>query len=96
MPEAEIVRRTIYALVNEGANLLDEGVVYRSGDIDIIYVYGYGFPAWRGGPMKYTELRGLADVLGDIDMFHTRFGDKWKPAPLLISLVSSRKWKWEK
>jgi 3-hydroxyacyl-CoA dehydrogenase len=96
VPEAEIVRRTIYSLVNEGANLLDEGIAYRSGDIDVIYTNGYGFPAWRGGPMKYADLRGLADVLGDIDMFHTRFGKRWKPAPLLVSLVAARKWKWPK
>lgn len=96
VPDQEIVKRAIYALVNEGANLLDEGIVYRPGDIDVIYIYGYGFPAWRGGPMKYAELRGLADVLADIDMFHLRFGDRWKPAPLLVSLVTARKWKWPK
>ncbi|MGO9984952.1 MAG: 3-hydroxyacyl-CoA dehydrogenase NAD-binding domain-containing protein [Rhodomicrobium sp.] len=96
VPDQEIVKRTIYALVNEGANLLDEGIVYRPSDIDVIYINGYGFPAWRGGPMKYAELRGLADVLGDIDMFHTRFGERWKPAPLLVSLVTGRKWKWPK
>ncbi|WKW50791.1 3-hydroxyacyl-CoA dehydrogenase NAD-binding domain-containing protein [Rhodomicrobium lacus] len=92
--EQEIVKRTIYALVNEGANILDEGVVYRSGDIDTIYINGYGFPAWRGGPMKYAELRGLAEVLSDLDIFHMRFGDRWKPAPLLKSLVTARKPKW--
>ncbi len=94
VPEIEIVKRTIYALVNEGANILDENIVYRSGEIDIIYLYGYGFPAWRGGPMKYAELRGLDDVLADIDVFHKRFGDRWKPASLLTALVSERKAKW--
>ncbi len=92
--DQEIVKRTISALINEGANLLEEGIAYRSGDIDIIYVHGYGFPAWRGGPMKYAELRGLADVLGDIDVFHHRFGDRWRPAPLLKTLVTERKPKW--
>ena len=96
VPDQEIVNRAIYSLVNEGATILDDGIVYRSGDIDVIYIYGYGFPAWRGGPMKYAELRGLADVLGDIDMFHRRFGERWKPAPLLVSLVTARKWKWPK
>ena len=94
--EQEIVKRMIYSLVNEGANLLEEGIVYRSGDIDVIYIYGYGFPAWRGGPMKYAEWRGLADVLADIDMFHTRFGDRWIPSHLLISLVCKYDWKWPK
>jgi len=96
VPDQEIVKRTICALVNEGANILQEGIVYRPGDLDIIYIYGYGFPAWRGGPMKYAELRGLADVLADIDVCYTRFGERWKPAPLLVSLVTARKWKWPK
>ena len=94
VPDQEIVKRTVYALVNEAANILGEGIAYRSGDLDLISIYGYGFPAWRGGPMKYAELRGLAEVLADIHMFHIRFGERWKPAPLLISLVTGRKWKW--
>ena len=92
--DQEIVKRTIYALVNEGANILDEGIAYRSSDIDIIYIHGYGFPAWRGGPMKFAELRSLAEVLSDIDIFHKRFGDRWRPAPLLKALVTERKPKW--
>ncbi len=92
--EQEIVKRTIYALVNEAANILEEGIAYRSDDIDIIYIHGYGFPAWRGGPMKYAELRSLAEVLSDIDIFHMRFGDRWRPAPLLKALVTERKPKW--
>jgi 3-hydroxyacyl-CoA dehydrogenase len=94
--DQEIVNRAIYALVNEGATILNEGIVYRSGDIDVIYIYGYGFPAWRGGPMKYAELRGLTDVLANIEMFQYCFGPRWKPAPLLVSLVTARKWKWPK
>jgi 3-hydroxyacyl-CoA dehydrogenase len=96
VPDQEIVNRAIYSLVNEGTTILDEGIVYRPGDLDVIYIYGYGFPAWRGGPMKYAELRGLADVLADIEMFYHRFGARWKPAPLLVSLVTARKWKWPK
>ncbi len=92
--EQEIVKRTIYALVNEGAKLLNEGVACRSSDIDVMYVYGYGFPGWRGGPMRYAELRSLAEVLSDIDMFHMRFGERWRPAPLLKALVTARKPKW--
>jgi 3-hydroxyacyl-CoA dehydrogenase len=94
VPEQEIVKRTIYALVNEGAALLDEGIAYRSSDLDIMYIHGYGFPAWRGGPMQYAELRSLAEVLSDIDMFNMRFGDRWRPAPLLKALVTERKPKW--
>jgi 3-hydroxyacyl-CoA dehydrogenase len=94
VPDQEIVKRMIYALVNEGANILEEGIALRSGDIDIIYLYGYGFPAWRGGPMKYAELRGLDEVLGDIMMFQKRFGARWTPAPLLKRLVTEGKTKW--
>jgi 3-hydroxyacyl-CoA dehydrogenase len=92
--EQEIVKRAIYALVNEGARLLSEGIAYRSSDIDVMYAYGYGFPGWRGGPMKYAELRSLAEVLADIDMFHMRFGERWQPAPLLKVLVTERKPRW--
>ena len=92
--DQEIVKRMIYALVNEGANILDQGLAYRSGDIDVIYIHGYGFPAWRGGPMKFAELRSLAEVLSDIDIFHMRFGDRWRPAPLLKALVTERKPRW--
>jgi 3-hydroxyacyl-CoA dehydrogenase len=94
--DEEIAKRMIYALVNEGANILEEGIAYRSGDIDITYLFGYGFPAWRGGPMKYAELRGLPSVLADIEAFHQRFGDRWKPAPFLKSIVAEGKKKWPK
>ena len=94
VPEQEIMKRMIYALVNEGANILEEGIALRSGDIDITYLYGYGFPAWRGGPMKYAELRGFDEVFADIDMFCKRFGHRWKPAQLLKSLVTEGKSRW--
>ena len=55
----EIVERLVGALVEEGRKILDEGIAQRAGDIDIVYVYGYGFPAWRGGPMHYAESAGL-------------------------------------
>ncbi len=94
--DEEIVKRMIYALANEGANILEESIAYRSGDIDITYLYGYGFPAWRGGPMKYAELQGLSQVLADIESFEQRFGDRWKPAQYLKSLVAEGKTKWPK
>jgi len=86
----EIVERCVYALVNEGAQLLDEGFALRAVDIDIVYLNGYGFPAWRGGPMKYAELVGLPKVLAKIREFQQRFGDHWKPAPLLERLVAEQ------
>jgi 3-hydroxyacyl-CoA dehydrogenase len=83
----EIVDRLIYALVNEGFRILEEGIAQRPGDIDVVYVYGYGFPAWRGGPMHYAETVGLDEVLARINEFRERFGaDNWTPAPLLEQL----------
>ena len=85
----EIVDRLIFALVNEGLNILDEGIAQRPGDIDVVYVYGYGFPAWRGGPMHYADAVGLAHVLERVREFEQRFGpENWTPAPLLEKLVN--------
>lgn len=84
----EIVDRLIYALVNEGMRILEEGIAQRPGDIDVVYVYGYGFPAWRGGPMHYADAIGLEVVLARIEEFRERFGEEnWTPAPLLEKLV---------
>jgi 3-hydroxyacyl-CoA dehydrogenase len=85
---AEIVDRLLFALVNEGMNILDEGIAQRPGDIDVVYVYGYGFPAWRGGPMHHADAAGLAQVLERVREFEQRFGpENWTPAPLLERLV---------
>lgn len=91
----EIAKRLFYTLVNEGARILEEGIAMRAGDIDIVYIYGYGFPAWRGGPMKFAELAGLDNVLADISRYHAEAlaagdtdGAHWQPAPLLSRLVA--------
>ncbi len=87
---AEIVDRILLALVNEGINILDEGIAQRPGDIDVVYVYGYGFPAWRGGPMHYADAVGLLQVLARVAEFRERFGpENWTPAPLLERLAGS-------
>lgn len=87
----EIVDRCIYALVNEGARILEDGIALRAVDIDITYLYGYGFPAWRGGPMFYADTVGLAKVLTRIEEFENRHGaDLWSPAPLLKRLVEEK------
>ena len=84
----EIVDRCILALVNEGARILEEGVALRAVDIDIVYLNGYGFPPWRGGPMFYADTLGLKDVLARIEEFEKRHGsDLWAPAPLLKRLA---------
>jgi 3-hydroxyacyl-CoA dehydrogenase len=84
----EIVERTIYALINEGAKILEEGYANRAVDIDIIYLNGYGFPAWRGGPMWYADTVGLKKVDERVKEFEREHGEWWKPAPLLSRLAA--------
>jgi len=85
----EIVEREIYCLVNEGARILEEGYALRAGDIDTIYVNGYGFPAYRGGPMWYADTVGLKRVCDRVSQFHQQHGVLWEPAPLLKELAES-------
>ncbi|MGA7561231.1 MAG: 3-hydroxyacyl-CoA dehydrogenase NAD-binding domain-containing protein [Terriglobales bacterium] len=87
----EIVDRCIYALVNEGARILEEGYALRAVDIDIIYLNGYGFPAYRGGPMWHADTVGLAKVYQRICEFHQQHGELWAPAPLLKRLAETGK-----
>jgi 3-hydroxyacyl-CoA dehydrogenase len=87
----EIVERCIYALVNEGARILEESYAQRAGDIDIIYLNGYGFPAYRGGPMWYADAVGLKNVGARVRQFRERFGELWQPAPLLEQLAERGK-----
>jgi 3-hydroxyacyl-CoA dehydrogenase len=89
--DAEIVDRCIYALVNEGARILEEGYALRAVDIDIIYLNGYGFPGYRGGPMWYADTVGLQKVYQRICEFHQRHGELWEPAPLLQRLAEAGK-----
>jgi 3-hydroxyacyl-CoA dehydrogenase len=83
----EIIERTIYALINEGARVLEEGYASRAADIDVVYTSGYGFPAWRGGPMFYADRVGLAKVYERVAAFHRELGRRWQPAPLLARLA---------
>ena len=86
----EIIDRAIFALVNEGARLLGEGIALRAVDIDIVYLYGYGFPSWRGGPMFYADTVGLRRVFDRVLEFEQRHGsDLWAPAPLLRQLAEA-------
>jgi len=88
---AEIVDRCLYALVNEGARILEEGYALRASDIDIIYLNGYGFPAYRGGPMWYADTVGLKKVYERISEFHRQHGELWQSAPLLARLAEQGK-----
>jgi 3-hydroxyacyl-CoA dehydrogenase len=86
--DEEIVERLIYALVNEAACILEEGIALRASDIDMVYLTGYGFPPYRGGPMFYADTVGLDKVLKSIEGFQKGYqGQAWKPAPLLVKLA---------
>jgi 3-hydroxyacyl-CoA dehydrogenase len=85
--EAEIIERCLYIMINEAARILEEGHAARAADIDTIYLCGYGFPFYRGGPMWYADAVGLDKVLSRIREFHSTHGEIWEPAPLLEELV---------
>ena len=90
--DEEIIERLIYALVNEAAYILEEGIALRASDIDMVYLTGYGFPAFRGGPMFYADTVGLPKVLASIEKFRKGYmGEVWKPAPLLVKLAKAGK-----
>ena len=84
----EIMRRYMAAMVNEGANVVAQGIALRPLDVDVTFLYGYGFPRHRGGPMKYADMVGLDKVLDDIREFDKADPVFWKPSPLLERLVA--------
>lgn len=91
----EIVGRCIYALVNEGARILEEGIALRASDIDVVYLNGYGFPAAKGGPMYYAQSVGFDRVIDSMRQYATNpHGDPkfWEPAPLLLEAAKSGRW----
>jgi 3-hydroxyacyl-CoA dehydrogenase len=85
----EIIERSIYVMINEGARILEEGHAQRAADIDVIYCTGYGFPGYRGGPMWYADTVGLKNVYARVLDFHKRYGHLWEPAPLLKKLAEA-------
>ncbi|WP_417539614.1 3-hydroxyacyl-CoA dehydrogenase NAD-binding domain-containing protein [Marinobacter sp.] len=87
--DQEILERCMYVMVNEGAKILDEGIADRSLDIDVAWIYGYGFPAYRGGPMFWADQVGLDTILEAVKNYsNTVGGEQWKPAPLLEKLAA--------
>jgi 3-hydroxyacyl-CoA dehydrogenase len=86
--DQEIIERCLYVMINEGARILEEGYAMRAADIDVIYLTGYGFPGYRGGPMWYADTVGLAKIHERITDFHRQFGELWEPAPLLAKLAA--------
>ncbi|SEA49882.1 3-hydroxyacyl-CoA dehydrogenase NAD-binding domain-containing protein [Microbulbifer marinus] len=92
--DEEILERTIYPIINEGARILEEGIAARSGDIDVVLAYGFGFPLYHGGPMQYADEIGLDRVLAGLNKYREqlRYGETWfKPAPLLEKLATEGK-----
>ena len=90
--DEEIVERLIYSMVNEAAKILEEGIALRASDVDVVYMTGYGFPHYRGGPMFYADTVGLPKVLAAVEKFHQGYqGALWKPAPLLAKLAGEGK-----
>ena len=87
----EIVPRLLYPLVNEGAKILEEGLALRAGDIDVIWMHGYGFPRYRGGPMFWADLVGLRTIYDTMSRLHDEHGEWLKPAPLLERLAAQGK-----
>src|SRR5271169_732099 len=89
--DAEILERCIYPMINEGAKILEEGKAQRASDIDIVWIYGYGWPVYRGGPMFYADLVGLEKVLAKMKNFEATMGEDFKPAPLLEKVAAEKK-----
>jgi 3-hydroxyacyl-CoA dehydrogenase len=92
--DEEIVQRLVFALVNEAAHILEEGIANKASDVDMIYLSGYGFPLWRGGPLCYADSLGLYSVVLAMNRFAQNPNDDaafWKPAPLLARLAAEGK-----
>ena len=88
--DEEIIERLLYSMINEGARVLEEGIAIRPGDIDVIFVNGYGMPRYRGGPMKYADMVGLDKVYAANLKYRERYGDLWwTPSPLLEQLAGA-------
>jgi 3-hydroxyacyl-CoA dehydrogenase len=97
--DEEIVERALYSLINEGARVLEEGIALRASDIDVVYIAGYGFPDFRGGPMFYADTVGLPNILRSLRQFAQGYrGETWQPAPLLTKLAAEHRGfaRWER
>jgi 3-hydroxyacyl-CoA dehydrogenase len=92
IPDAEIRDRLLHPLVNAGAQLVEEGIALRTGDVDTVYINGYGFPAWRGGPMYWAERSGLEHVVATARKLAALHGARWGPAPLLLRAAEKGRW----
>jgi len=91
IPDEEILERCIYPMINEGAKILEEGKAQRASDIDIVWINGYGWPVYRGGPMFYADLIGADKVLATMKKFEATMGADFTPAPLLETVAGGKK-----
>jgi 3-hydroxyacyl-CoA dehydrogenase len=90
--DQEILERCVYPMINEGAKILEEGIAIRASDIDVVWIYGYGWPVYRGGPMFYADLVGLAKIRDRLSHYASSLGDKsLEPAALLLKLAAAGK-----
>jgi len=89
IPDREILERCMYVMINEAAKILEEGIAARALDVDVTWIYGYGFPSYRGGPMFWADQVGVEEIRDTVRRFHdTLGGDQWKPAALLERLAN--------
>ena len=87
--DEEILRRLLFASVNEACKILEEGKAYRASDIDVMWLNGFGFPRYRGGLMYWADTIGVREVYNQIAAWHQRYGERWAPSPLLRRLAES-------
>jgi 3-hydroxyacyl-CoA dehydrogenase len=87
--DQEVLERLVYPMVNEGAKLVEEGIVERASDIDVVWHYGFGWPTWKGGPMYYADQVGAATVSRRLQELAAQHGDFFQPAALLQDMATS-------
>ena len=92
IPDEEILERLLHPLVNAGARLIESGIAQRASDVDVVWVNGYGFPAWRGGPMYWALHAGLDRVIQTTKRLAQAHGERWGPAPLLVRAAREGRW----
>ena len=87
--DEEILRRLLFASVNEACKILEEGIAYRASDVDVMWLYGFGFPRYRGGLMFWADQIGVKDVFDQIQRWHQLYGARWAPSALLRRLAET-------
>jgi 3-hydroxyacyl-CoA dehydrogenase len=87
--DEEILRRLLLASVNEACKILEEGKAYRASDIDVMWLHGFGFPRYRGGLMFWADTVGSKEILRQIEEWHQRYGERWKPGTLLREIADN-------